>query len=109
MTSFTNRPPIIHIPIPTIAPTTIYTLTFIMSQPLKTGQKVSCVFAQFAVAVEEVRALNCDMTDGNGAAAMSREKLTKSYMMVRPRSRATRCASPFCAHFDHADSRWRVY
>ena len=59
--------------------------------------------------VEEARALNCEMIDGNGVAAMSPEKLTKSYMMVRLRSRATRCASPFCAHFDHADSRWRVY
>ena len=104
-----RSPTLIHILIPTIAPTTIYTPTFTMSQPLKTGQQVSCVFAQFAVVVEEVRTLNCEMTDGNGVAAMSREKLTKSYMTVRPRSRATRCASPFCAHFDHDDSRWRVY
>jgi hypothetical protein len=78
MTSFTHRPPINNISIPTIAPTTISTLTFIMSEPLKAGQTVSCVFA---VAVEEARALNCEMTlmtGGNGVAAMSQEKLTKS-------------------------------
>ena len=49
--------------------------------------------------------VTCEMTDGNGVAAMSRKILTRSYMSVRPRSRATGCASPFCAHFNHVDNR----
>jgi hypothetical protein len=74
-----------------------------MSEPLKAGQTVSCVLT--VVGCLEMRALNYEMADGNGVVVMSREKLTKSYTTVKPRSRATRFASPFCAHIDYTDNR----
>ena len=83
MTSFTDRPHKPHSHSNNRPNCNLY-ITFIMSEPSKAGQTVSCVLT---VAVVETRTPICKMTDGNGVAAMSREKLT--------RSRETRCASPF--------------
>ena len=72
------------------------------------GTNGSCVFT-LAVVEMHRDAWTCEMTDGNEVEAISREKLTRPYMTVRPRSRATRSALLFCAHLNHADNRWRVY
>lgn len=61
-------------------------------ESLKAGQDVSCV--QYVPYVDMHR-LNSKLADGNGVPAMSRGKLTKSYTTVKPRSRATKCASSF--------------